>query len=260
VLFRSAIQIKIAGAMKGLDADLNSLNGGGRFMSKSLKISGTETLNKITEVIKLDYLSNPELKDVNLSFKFENGRVGIDPFDTKVGPVAANISGSHGFDETMDYVVKTSMPTAALGAQAGAVIGSLSSTASKFGVNLGSTDKIDVNLLVKGTFAKPVITPTFGSSGGASAGESLKNMAEDELNKQKEELERKAREEADKLKNQAQQEVDKAKQQAEQEAARLKKEAEERARKEAERLKKEAEDKAKKEAEDRLKGIFGKPK
>jgi hypothetical protein len=257
---KATIQFKIAGAMNGMDADLNSLNGGGRFMSKSLKISGTETLNKITDVIKLDYLRNPELKDVNLSFKFENGRVSIEPFDTKVGPVAANIAGSHGFDETMDYVVKTSMPTAALGAQAGAVIGNLSSAASKFGVNLGSTDKIDVNLLVKGTFAKPAITPTFGSSGGTSAGESLKNMAEDELNKQKEELERKAREEADKLKNQAQQEADKVKQQAEQEAARLKKEAEERARREAERLKKEAEDRAKKEAEDRLKGIFGKPK
>lgn len=246
---KATIQFKVTGAMKGMDADLNSLNGGGRFMSKSLKISGTETLNKITEVIKLDYLRNPELKDVNLSFKFENGRVSIEPFDTKVGPVAANIAGSHGFDETMDYVVKTSMPTAALGAQAGAVIGSLSSTASKFGVNLGSTDKIDVNLLVKGTFAKPVITPTFGSSGGASTGESLKNMAEDELNKQKEELERKAREEADKLKNQA-----------EQEAARLKKEAEDKAKAEAERLRKEAEQKAKKEAEDKLKGIFGKPK
>jgi uncharacterized protein involved in outer membrane biogenesis len=246
---KATIQFKIQGLMKGMEADLNTLNGGGRFMSKSLKISGTEVLNKVTEVIKLDYLKNPELKDVNLSFKFEKGRVSLEPFDVKVGPVAANIGGSHGFDETMDYVVKTSIPTAALGAQAGAVIGGLSSAASKFGVNLGTSDKINVNLLVKGTFAKPVIVPTFGSAGGASTGESIKNMAVDELNKQKDELEQKAREEVDKLKNQA-----------EQEAARLKKEAEDRARAEAERLKKEAEKRAKKEAEDRLKGIFGKPK
>ncbi|MCF8258420.1 MAG: AsmA family protein [Flavobacteriales bacterium] len=246
---RVSIQFKVQGMMKGMEADLNSLSGGGRLMSKSLKISGTETLNKITEVIKLDYLKNPELKDLNLSFKFDKGRVSIDPFDVKVGPVAANIGGSHGFDETMDYVMKTSIPTAALGAQAGAVIGGLSSAASKFGVNLGSTDKINVDMLVKGTFAKPIITPSFGGSGGASAGESLKNMAEEEFNKQKDELERKAREEADKLKGQA-----------EQEAARLKKEAEDRAKAEAEKLKKEAEKRAKKEAEDRLKGLFGKPK
>jgi len=257
---KASIQFKVAGAMKGMEADLSSLNGGGRFTSKSLKVTGTEMLNKLTEVIKLDALKNPEVKDVNLSFKFENGRVSVQPFDVKVGPVAANIGGSHGFDETMDYVMKTSMPTAALGAQAGAVIGGLSASASKFGVNLGATDKIDVDLLVKGTFAKPIITPSFGGKGGASVGESLKNMAEDEFNKQKDELERKAREEADKLKGQAEQEAAKVRQQAEQEAARLKKEAEDKAKAEADRLKKEAEQKAKKEAEDRLKGVFGKPK
>ena len=255
---KASIEFNIKGNMKGMDADLTSLNGGGRFTSKSLKVTGTELLNKITDVIKYPALKNPEVKDINLSFKFEKGRVSIAPFDVKVGPVSANIGGSHGFDETMDYVMKTSIPTAALGSQATAVIGSLSSAAKGFGVNLGATDKIDVDLLVKGTFAKPIITPSFGGSGGANMGESLKNMATDELNKQKEELERRAKEEADKLKQQAEQEVNKLKGQAEQEAARLKKEAEDRARKEADRLKKEAEAKAKKAAADKLKGIFGK--
>jgi len=255
---KASIEFNIKGSMKGMDADLTSLNGGGRFTSKSLKVTGTELLNKITDVIKYPALKNPEVKDINLSFKFEKGRVSIAPFDVKVGPVSANIGGSHGFDETMDYVMKTSIPTAALGSQATAVIGSLSSAAKGFGVNLGATDKIDVDLLVKGTFAKPIITPSFGGSGGANMGESLKNMATDELNKQKEELERRAKEEADKLKQQAEQEVNKLKGQAEQEAARLKKEAEDRARKEADRLKKEAEAKAKKAAADKLKGIFGK--
>jgi hypothetical protein len=255
---KATIEFNIKGTMNGMDADLKSLNGGGGLTSKSLKVTGTEMLNKISEVIKYPALKNPEVKDVNLSFKFEKGRVSIAPFDVKVGPVSANIGGSHGFDETMDYVMKTSIPTAALGSQATAVIGSLSSAAKGFGVNLGATDKIDVDLLVKGTFAKPIITPSFGGSGGANMGESLKNMATDELNKQKEELERRAKEEADKLKQQAEQEVNKLKGQAEQEAARLKKEAEDRARKEADRLKKEAEAKAKKAAADKLKGIFGK--
>ncbi len=253
-----SLQFAVKGGLNGMDADLKSLNGGGRLTSKSLKVKGTEMLNKITEVVKYPALKNPEVKDMNLSFKFENGRVSIAPFDVKVGPVSANIGGSHGFDETMDYVIKTSIPTAALGSQVTAVIGSLSSAAKGFGVNLGATDKIDMDLLVKGTFAKPIITPSFGGSGGANMGESLKNMATDELNKQKEELERRAKEEADKLKQQAEQEVNKLKGQAEQEATRLKKETEDRARKEADRLKKEAESKAKKAAADKLKGIFGK--
>jgi hypothetical protein len=103
----------------------------------------------------------------------------------------------------------------------------------------GST--IDVDLLIKGTFKDPKVTPAFKGTGGGGTGnvvEDLKSQAEAELKKQQEALEQKAREEA----------------------ARLQREAEERARKEADRLKKEAEDRAKKEAENALKGLFGKPK
>ena len=157
----------------------------------------------------------------------------------KIGPVAANIFGSHGFDETMDYVMATTVPTAALGGQANAVIGGLVSQANKLGANFSAGDKIKLDILIKGTFDKPKITPSFGgSAGGATPTENLKAAAEAEFNKQKEELEKKAREEADKLKKQA----------------------EDRAKTEAEKLRKQAEKAAKDKAGDALKGLFGKPK
>ena len=133
----------------------------------------------------------------------------------------------------------TEVPTAALGSQANAVIGGLVSQANSLGANFSAGDKVKVDILIKGTFDKPKITPSFGgASGGGSPTENLKAAAEEEFNKQKEELERKAREEAD----------------------RIRKEAEERARKEAEKLAKEAEERAKKEAGNLLNGLFGKPK
>jgi len=239
---RATVRFNVMGAMKnGTEVDLNSLTGGGKLLSNSLKIKGTEALSKVAEVIKIKELKEPELKDVNLTFGFVNGRVTVQPFDVKIGPVSANIFGSHGFDETMDYVMSTSVPTSVLGAQANAVINGLVSQANSLGAKFTAGSTIDVDLLIKGTFKNPKVTPAFKGTSGSGTGnvvEDLKSQAEAELKKQQEALEEKAREEAD----------------------RLKREAEERARKEAEKLKKEAEDRAKKEAENALKGLFGKPK
>lgn len=237
---KASVKFNVRGSMKsGTEIDYNSLNGGGRLTSQSLKISGTEALDKVAQVVKINAFKNPEVKDVNLSFKFMDGRVHVSPFDVKLGPVSANIFGSHGFDETMDYVMATEVPTSALGGQANAVINGLVSQANSLGAKFTAGDKIKVDILIKGTFKNPKITPSFGgTSGGGSTTENLKAAAEAELKKQQEELERKAKEEAD----------------------RLKREAEERARQEAEKLKREAEERAKKEAENALKGLFGKPK
>ncbi len=237
---KATITMNVRGAMKnGTEIDYNSLNGNGRLTSQSLKITGTEALDKVAQVVKINAFKNPELKDVNLSFAFVDGRVSVQPFDVKIGPVSANIFGSHGFDETMDYVMATKVPTSALGSQANAVIGGLVSQANALGASFTAGSDIKVDILIKGTFDKPKITPSFGgSSGGASPTENLKAAAEAELKKQQEELEKRAREEA----------------------ARLQKQVEDRARAEAEKLRKEAEERAKKEAGNALKGLFGKPK
>ena len=237
---KASITMNVRGAMKsGTEIDYNSLNGAGRLTSQSLKITGTEALDKVAQVVKINAFKNPEVKDVNLSFAFVDGRVSVQPFDVKIGPVAANIFGSHGFDQTMDYVMATEVPTSALGSQANAVIGGLVSQANALGANFSAGDKIKVDILIKGTFDKPKITPSFGgSSGGDTPTENLKAAAEAEFNKQKDELEVKAREEA----------------------AKLQKQAEDRAKAEAERLRREAEKAAKDKAGDALKGLFGKPK
>jgi len=237
---KASITMNIRGAMKnGTEVDYNTLNGDGRLRSKSLKITGTEALDKIAQVVKINAFKNPEVKDVNLSFAFVNGRVSVQPFDVKIGPVAANIFGSHGFDQTMDYVMGTEVPTSLLGSQANAVIGGLMSQANKLGGNFSAGDKIKLDILIKGTFDKPKITPSFGgTSGRTSPTENLKAAAEAEFNKQKDELEKKAREEA----------------------AELQKQAEDRAKAEAEKLRKQAEKAAKDKAGDALKGLFGKPK
>ena len=122
--------------------------------------------------------------------------------------------------------MSTSVPTSALGGQANSVINGLVSQANSLGANFTAGDKINVDILIKDTFDKPKVTPSFKNS-GQSVTENLKQQAEDELKRQQERLQR---------------------------------EAEERARQEAERLRKEAEERAKKEAGNLLNGLFGRPK
>ena len=248
---RASVSFKMKGVLGGdMEPIYNSLNGGGQLTSKSLKLSGAESFNDIASALKINALKNPEVKDVKLTFKFINGRVHVQPFDTKVGPISANTFGSHGFDGTMDYVMATKVPTAALGSEVNALMGSLVSSVNSLGANFSVGDEINVDLLITGTTDKPKITPKFGgTSGKGGVAADLKAQAEAELKKQQEELERKAREEAAKLQQQAEAELKKQQE-----------ELERKAKEEAERLQREAERKAKEEADKLLKGIFGKPK
>ncbi|MFT4524003.1 MAG: hypothetical protein ACI85F_000144 [Bacteroidia bacterium] len=247
---RASVNFNLKGKLGGdMEPIYNSLNGGGNLTSNSLKLVGAESFNKIGEVLKINALKDPEVKNVNLSFKFINGRVHVQPFDTKVGPVAANIFGSHGFDGTMDYVMATKVPTAILGAQVNALMGTLTSAVNGLGANVSVGDEIKVDLVITGTTDKPKITPRFGGSSGGGAGVDLKAQAAAELKKQQEALENLARDEAAKLQQQAEAEL--KKQQAE---------LEKKAREEAARLQKEAEKKVEEEAGKLLNGLFGKPK
>lgn len=247
---RASVNFNLKGTLGGdMEPIYHSLNGGGKLTSNSLKLDGAESFNKIGEVLKINALKDPEVKDVNLSFKFINGRVHVQPFDTKVGPVAANIFGSHGFDGSMDYVMATTVPTAVLGSQVNALMGSLASAVNGIGANVSVGDEIKVDLLITGTTDKPKITPRFGGTSGDGAAADLKAQAAAELKKQQEALEQMAKEEAAKLQQQAEAELKKQQE-----------ELERKAREEAERLQKEAEKKIEEEAGKLLDGLFGKPK
>jgi len=232
---------------------MNTLTGGGKLKTHSVILDGSTTLKKAAKVLKNDKYSTLKLEDVNISYAFRDGRVYVEPFDIKWADSKANVSGSNGFDMTLDYLVKMEVPSKDLGSAFAEASSAIASQAKSAGLNIGAGDKVKMDLKIGGTASDPSIKPVLAGTDKTS----LKDAAKDELLKQKAELEKKAKEEAERLKKEAEQkakeEAAKLKNEAEKEAERLKKEAEEKARKEAERLKKEAEEKAKKEAEQKLK-------
>ncbi|MBI2967038.1 MAG: AsmA family protein [Bacteroidetes bacterium] len=247
-------RMNISGLLNNkMEPVMNTLAGGGGLSTRNASIDNFEPLNKVA-----DALGNPKLKkmtasDVNLSFKFKDGRLNVEPFDVKLGEIKANVHGSNGFDQTLDYYMKMEIPSSELGSTANTLLSGLTSGINQFGANLSVGKTVKVNLKVGGTISNPSVSVAgldmFGGEG--SVKEQVKDKVKDEAEKLKKEAEDKAKAEAERLKNEAETK-------AKAEADRLKNEAEAKAKAEAERLKKEAEEKAKKEAKDKLKNLFKK--
>jgi vacuolar-type H+-ATPase subunit H len=230
-----------------------SLTGGGKLTTSGVTIDQFKPLVKVAEALKMDQFKKVTVSDLNLSYKFENGRVHVAPYEVTLAGIRTSVQGSNGFDQTIDYTLGLKVPTGTLGSQAtGVVSGLLAKANQAAGTNLSMGKEVNINVRMTGTVSDPKIDTGIKDAAGSMVTD-VKTQIKETFDTKKQELEDKAKAEADRLKQEAE---DKAKA----EADRLKKEAEDRAKAEADRLKKEAEQKAKKEAEDKLKNLFGKPK
>jgi len=222
----------------------NSMNGEGLMSASQIKIQGFEPLNKLADALKMDKYKNLVLDKASFAFSFANGMVTLKPFDVNIDKTKANISGSHSFDQNINYVMHLDIPKNQFSGQASSVLNGMVSQIKK-GSNVTVGDPVKVDVLIGGTVKNPTVK--VGLKGAIdTAMDDLKNQVNEELNKKKEELENKVKDEADKLKKEAEEKLKKAQEEAE----KKKKEAEDSIQKEKEKLKKEAEEKLKKEQED----------
>lgn len=246
-------ELNVRGNMdRQMNADLNSLTGGGKLKTSNVYLENFPPLMKVADVLKLEQYKKLDVSNLNLSYAFENGRVNVAPFDMNAGGIKTTVSGSSGFDQTIDYTLDMKVPTALMGSAASGVINGLISQANSKGANLSMGKEVPVTVRLGGTVDKPTVGTNISST-ASSITDDLKKKAQEEFERKKKELEEQAKAEAEKLKKETEEKV-KA------EAERLKKEAEEKAKKEIEKQKKDLEDKLKKEAEDKLKNLFGKPR
>lgn len=201
-----------------MSPDLNTMDGYGKIHSKSVQVVDSKTLDKLGDLLKMGDKFNNEFKDVNISFKINDGRINVEPFDLDVEDIKMTVGGSHGVDQTMDYNLALDVPRKYFGSAANDALEGLLAEAAKEGVKLDVSQNIKVKAKVIGTTTDPKITLNYKDDTG-DAEESLK----DELkNKAKEEIENKGREE---LEAEAKKIVD----DAEKEAAKIKREAQEQA-------------------------------
>jgi len=190
--------------------DLNSLTGNGDMLTKSVKLEDFKALNKLSEVLKNDKFKALSIDDTRVTYEFKDGRVFVEPFDVKLGPVTGTMSGSNGFDQTMDNKMTLKVPTKELGG--GAAVDKLNNQAASLGLNLKSTEFVSVDVLITGTVDEPKVKVSLKDAVGnikEEIKEQVKEVIKEKIKEVKTDAIAKAKEEAAKLLAKAKTETDK---------------------------------------------------
>lgn len=104
-------------------------------------------LNSQFKVLNFDKL---KIKDLVAKLNFKNGAINADDFDFNLDDVKVDVSGSHSFDNTMNYNLSFNVPAKYFGEEVGGQLAQLSNT------DLSQLN-VDVPVGLTGTFSNPKI-------------------------------------------------------------------------------------------------------
>jgi len=209
---------------------MNSIVGGGRLMSNSIEINNSKTFEKVGDILKSDKFKVITVQDVDLDFEIREGRIYVEPFDTKIAGYKVTMQGDQGLDQTMNYQMKMAVPRSELGSGAGSALDGLSGLAGDQGVELDFGNELDVAFLVTGTFDDPKVRPQFEQGAGAikdQVVDQVKERVEKEVEEVKEDVKEEVNRQAEKILADAEKQAEKVRQEAKTAGEKLVEEAEE---------------------------------
>jgi hypothetical protein len=195
---------------------LSSLHGNGVFKTASVSVGGFPPFVKLGEALKIEQLKNLDIQNVVADYEFKDGRISLrNPVKVKVNKIDAEITGSTGFDQTIDYNWKMDVPTELFGSQANTMVsGLLGQANAAAGTNLAVPKNIKVNVGFGGTVMKPTIK-TGMKNDGKSTTEAVKEQVvtavKDKANEEAQKILADAQAQVDKIRAEAQVASDKLK-------------------------------------------------
>lgn len=132
---------------------LATMNGSGSLTTRDVSLDGVTVIQKVADVLQKPSLKNTKVKDLNLDFTINEGRVTTKPFSVKLGDYKMDISGTTGLDQTIDYRGKIAIPES---------LGKLAKA--------GTAD-----LIIGGTFTSPKVSVDLESLAKSAAKEAAKD-------------------------------------------------------------------------------------
>lgn len=193
---------------------LSTLHGNGVFKTSSVTVGGFPAFVKLGEVLKIEQLKNLNIQNVVAEYEFKDGRVNLrNPVKVKIDKINAEITGSTGFDQTIDYNWKMDVPTEMFGAQANNMVaGLLGQASSAIGTTVSMPKSVKVNVGFGGTVTKPTVkTGTKAGEAGASIKDQAVTAVKDKANEEAQKILADAQAQVEKLKADAQAASDKLK-------------------------------------------------
>lgn len=196
-----------------MDPVYSTMNGEGNLKTNKVMVKDFGPMKKLGDVLKSDKFRELNLSDLNISYRIKDGRVYTEPYNIKMGNITAQMGGSSGIDQTIDYTMNMVIPRSEFGGAANAALDGLLAKANSKGGNLSLGDKVNIKALFGGTVTDPTVkTDLLGSK------EDMKTQVQDLINQEKDKLidqgKEKAKAEADKILADAQVQADKIKAEA----------------------------------------------
>ena len=212
---------------------MNSISAKGRMRTSAVELVSSNTFDRLSQALSLRGDRDNVLRDLNIGFTVSNGRVYVDPFDARLGPVSMIIGGDQGIDQTMNFLVKMTVPRSEFGQGANQVIDNLVASAAQRGLNIRPGENVNVDARITGTFGDPQISLDMRESARATMEEvrdQIRSQAAEEVERRVEDVEVRVREElsesADKLLQEAEQRADQVRKTAAASAESIRKEGE----------------------------------
>ena len=193
---------------------LSTLHGNGVFKTSSVAVGGFPAFVKLGEALKIEQLKNLNIQNVMAEYEFKDGRVNLrNPVKVKIDKIDAEITGSTGFDQTIEYNWKMTVPTEMFGAQANNMVaGLLGQASSAIGTTVSMPKTVKVNVGFGGTVMNPTVkTGTKAGEAGASIKDQAVTAVKDKANEEAQKILADAQAQVEKLKADAQVASDKLK-------------------------------------------------
>jgi gas vesicle protein len=229
-LFNS--KLNLSGVMgKDMMPDLNSLSADGNFFTIDALVQNFIPLKAISNKLNIKYLNDDiRLTNTMNEFKVRDGRVLLEEFPIEYKDIKMRVGGSHGFDQSIDYVMSLDVPLALI--EKGSVAGYaesgrdfLNGIAGKAGLNLDKLnlgDMVQIDLKLTGPMNKPnvkILKVKMSDSEGNSTKDALvdgiKDIVDDKIQEGKDLAAEKADELIDKANDKAEEAMDQVKDVAE---------------------------------------------
>lgn len=149
-------KIKVSGKLdaKEMTPLLNTINGdlSGQLLSTTINEKNSPLLNKLDQSMSFIDPQKLNLNDLKVSLTFTDGKVNLKPFSLKYEDVRVDISGAHGFDQSMNYNLKFDVPAKYLGTEANKLLAKLSAGEAN------TIENIPVTANLTGNFKNPKVS------------------------------------------------------------------------------------------------------
>jgi hypothetical protein len=176
-----------------------SIDATGSLFTKVMQIHDLNKFMKLSEMLKNDKFTEIAPDEVEASFKVREGRVIFSPFDMAFESSKMTMSGSHGLDMTLDYLLDMNIAKSDLGKGANDLMNGMALLAAGAGIKIPQSDYVKVKARITGTFNEPRVATDLSAnlkSSGETVVETVMETVEERVRVEVEKVEEQVREEA----------------------------------------------------------------